>query len=1081
MHQDNHAGRDLYVSGRDQTINKIEYQVVVAAEPISRSVGIRTHAEEVAGLSGLRRHLTSEYLPFVAPGPDDEAHPERILSRLATRDGKGGVLLVGVAGIGKTRICFEVGARAVASGWAVLHVIPGEPLVTTDQLATAIEDAGDRVLVIIDYLNESAGIDLVSLRQRVLPEARARGQHVALLASARPGWHVLAATALNPVFTTVRLADQPPHSTRIRDQIIDSLAPHARAVIGAARLREHCGMRPIIAMLIAQEAEAQAQLGTLDPALPGIRPEQLIDWLGRRMKEDSLTPKTPADLFADDEPAPDLQALTSMLAALPQEKPSVVACGAATVGGTAEHAEHLLEILRTMGWVVPAPDGLAAVHDMVTDQFLERVLIRPMSWTVRTPVAERFLGACLSRARSLGRYATNLTRMIRDLDLEGHGTALSTFCAGWLTRHAEDAGQILSKFPNEGAYALGAVIENPFWSPVAFASWQSVVAPWLSRFSQTIYARHLLYKGLRVQGSDAVDLVPAAMQWLAIHGGVPEASFVLGPLLKRPDLADFAAAAIDTAVRWLDRHGANTDAEFVLTAILQRPDLGGATPVAVGHALAWLDLHETTAEARFVLDTLLRSGGLGESAPAITRHAVAWLDHHGAAAEARSILSPLLVRTDLADSAPATIGHALTWLDAHGTTAQAGSVLARLVKRADLSGRGAAIAKFALAWIEYHPAEADADYILASLLGRTDLADSAPAAIGHALSWLDANGTTAQADFVLARLLERADLGEHTISAFRHGLDWLAYHGAEREAGFVIRPMLAFDNISGADELTVKRRAQEWLAPHGRSPEAGFILPALITRLTEEELNPEFLQVIECWMEANPADATIGFVVKQASRRSALTERMAVLVIRSVQAAADTGQTAWLLTIVAQSISRFPSLAGELLSTVELAMRRLPGLDGPVNSQSEFETLLDALIHREEYHLGIFAARLDDVIIAWLDRPQSLPDECSRGFNYASLVRRAIAIAYSGRFAPGYRDALLARLRAWIPHWRCTTNDESQRTYALALLNQAEAIFSGEPDRARASVLPWPTGPAAQRSRDKKSKRRGKAQRLPPH
>jgi hypothetical protein len=67
VHQDNHAARDLYVSGRDQTINNIEYQVVIAPEPARHGVGIRTHAEEVAGLNGLRRHLTSEYLPHPKP------------------------------------------------------------------------------------------------------------------------------------------------------------------------------------------------------------------------------------------------------------------------------------------------------------------------------------------------------------------------------------------------------------------------------------------------------------------------------------------------------------------------------------------------------------------------------------------------------------------------------------------------------------------------------------------------------------------------------------------------------------------------------------------------------------------------------------------------------------------------------------------------------------------------------------------------------------------------------------------------------------------------------------------------------
>ena len=121
--------------------------------------GIRTHAEEVAGLSGLRRNLTGKYLPFVPPDAQDEAHPDQLFLKLSSDSGSAGVLLVGAAGTGKTRTCFEVGDRAVAAGWSVLHVKPGEPLVTTDQLGEAIAAYG-QVLVIIDYLNECQGIDL---------------------------------------------------------------------------------------------------------------------------------------------------------------------------------------------------------------------------------------------------------------------------------------------------------------------------------------------------------------------------------------------------------------------------------------------------------------------------------------------------------------------------------------------------------------------------------------------------------------------------------------------------------------------------------------------------------------------------------------------------------------------------------------------------------------------------------------------------------------------------------------------------------------------------------------------------------
>jgi hypothetical protein len=342
--------------------------------------GILTHEEEVAALSGPRRYLTSEYLPFIAPGLDDKAHPNQILSRLGAQDGQNCVLVVGVAGIGRTRTCFEVGTRAAADNWAVLHVVPGEPLVTMEQVADAIQNAGDRVLVIIDDLNENPGIDLTAWRHRLIPTARSRGQHVALLASARPGWQIMAEEMLRPLFTTVWLAHQPLHSVRIQDQLIDSLAPRALAILGVDRLRELCGLRPMIAMLIAQEAEAQAARGARDSALLGVRPAELLGWLDRWMWEDRLILQSTVGLVAE----PALQALAGMLAAAPRDKPDMVACGAAVLGD-AEHAERLLGIFRFMGWIVPVPGGLAAVHEIVRGQLLERVLVRPVRTRTELP------------------------------------------------------------------------------------------------------------------------------------------------------------------------------------------------------------------------------------------------------------------------------------------------------------------------------------------------------------------------------------------------------------------------------------------------------------------------------------------------------------------------------------------------------------------------------------------------------------------------------------------------------------------------------------------------------------------------
>jgi len=1272
-----HASRNVISAQGDQTVinfERVDGPVTQVIGQLPRPVtGIRSHAAEVAGLSGLRRNLTGAFLTYVPPPGNAPTHPDRLLERLTGPGGKDGVLLVGVAGVGKTRTCFEVGTRAEAAGWSVLHVVPGEPHVTTDQLKDAIATAGARVLVIIDYLNECQGLDLLALRTQVLPDARAAGKQVAVLASARPGWHELAATDASPLLATLPLLNDPSHSAQIQEQIISSLAPSAQAVLGMATLRELCGLRPVIALLIALEAEEQAARGLLDPTLSGIRPEELIGWLGRRLAEDGLTPPRPRDLFHDDEPDPILQSMTAMLTACPQAQAPVTDVGAAVLAAAAgrdgvaldtDDARHYLAILQTMGWVVTLPDGsLAAVHDIVTDQFLERVLLRPVSWRVRSGVAERVLAASLGRARTLGRYAVNLTRVVRDLDLADRGEQLRGFCEQWLTRQSGTAGQTLRSYADEGAYALGAILDSPFWSTVAFEYWQSVVAPWLSRFGETIFARHVLYRGLRaVQAPQAVGLVTEALQWLRIHEVAPEASFVISPLLRCHDLADEQApAAIRHAFGWLAAHGAELQAEFVLKALLERDDLDSEqAQAAIGHALGWLAAHGAELQAEFVLYALLERGDLdSEQAQAAIRHGLGWLTDHVALQEASFVVGPLLRRQDLAaEQAPVVIGHALGWLAAYGTSLQAQFVLYALLERRDLDGDQAPAAiGHAFDWLRRHAATHDARFVIPPLLSRQDLAheqaaaavahafdyllaqgtthqadytlkalfqrddlngQQAPAAIAHAFGWLASHGAAPQAEFVLRALLERDDLdselagaaighafgwlrqhaatqtagfvispllnrqdlaaeqaaaavahafdyllaqgigpqadfvlkallyradlnseqacaavryaldwlasqgtapqvdfvlrallerhdlnGEQVQAALAHALDWLAAHGTATQAGFVLRALFQRDDLDAEQIATTVQQALSWLAAHGTSPDAafvlgsllgrqglgresaeaaarcgvdwlsqhdvaleaayvirrllerslpddltastvqharnwlacyemaldaGFVLPPLITRLGKGQLDEDLRQMADRWMTAYADDEGVIFIAKALSRHAPLTEQVAAAVIHAVLANP-------------RKMLGFLGLIPVIFEAWERHIRTLPP-EPALTVASEIDKLIDLCARSGEYRLGTPAARLDDVLMNWLDRPEALNDQCSSNTHYTALVTRALALIYSGRYAPAERDALLSRLRGWLDHWRCAP---AHRTEALAQISWAERWAAGDP------------------------------------
>lgn len=157
--------------------------------PLSHS-GILSHTQQVSGLTGLRRNLLQGIVDYALPSDDGSPmHPDQVMAMVAANATQArGVLLVGSAGVGKTRLCLEVSRRAVDQGWTVLHVTVGEPAVTTPDLFEAVVSTrSERVLVVLDYLNECQRVDVSAIRQRYLPQMSAAGITVAMLAACRPG------------------------------------------------------------------------------------------------------------------------------------------------------------------------------------------------------------------------------------------------------------------------------------------------------------------------------------------------------------------------------------------------------------------------------------------------------------------------------------------------------------------------------------------------------------------------------------------------------------------------------------------------------------------------------------------------------------------------------------------------------------------------------------------------------------------------------------------------------------------------------------------------------------------------------
>src|SRR6185369_12378999 len=159
-----------------------------------------------------------------------------------------------------------------------------------------------------------------------------------------------------------------------------------------------------------------------------------------------------------------------------------------------------------------------------------------------------------------------------------------------------------------------------------------------------------LYRGLKgLPDGKAGKLASSAVEWLEVHRLVHDASYVLAPLLERPDLTKEAAEqAVTAALTWLADadQGISSDARFVLPPLLGRPDLTKeAAEQAIAAALTWLAdaEHEISSNAGFVLSPLLERPDLPkEAAEQAIAAALIWLGKHFETQGAEFVLKFLL-------------------------------------------------------------------------------------------------------------------------------------------------------------------------------------------------------------------------------------------------------------------------------------------------------------------------------------------------------------------------------------------------------------------------------------------------------
>jgi hypothetical protein len=799
------------------------------------TAGIRTHAEEMHSLSGPRKNLLPENVEFVPP--EDESapsHPANILRRLEHGEGRVGVVLVAAAGMGKTRTCYEVASAASDCGWQVLHVDhEGESAVSTDLLTTVLRnEATENVLIVLDDINECHDIQISLIHSRLVPELHERNIRLRVLASCRSGALASADLGIQHLLEVVTLDPSLQQRTRVRDHLILSLAPNAVEILGFEVMRRVCGIRPVLAMLIAVEAEHLAAEGALRPDVGSIRSGDLVSWLSRRLQEDGVIPLPPDNIVLADQSAdPRLKLCAAEFAATPQIEADILDAGRRLTGAPEDAAESVLYGLRRSGWMIQGhvlggTRTLVPAHDLVVDEVLKAVLFEASGRLADTTVVQ-LLDAGLGRGRTLARYAVNLTRVYQDLEDEYQKAALATVCANWLSAHAEEVGRLLAGAHSEGAAALGSILNNPMWTATVEENWRAVAAPWLEVYGRSYSAMNLFGGGAAVAGIVGGRSEADRIAWIGQNAASPLAAFALIPLLAGGD-AETAAEVQRCALAWLDHNPDDPAAVFVLRELVSGGAAGNLLPKSViDQAVDWLRLKGAVFEAIYVLAPLLHGRHEQNLLERLTPALPLWLDRYQTHQEAHHILGPLL---DIpSGSFPYDItAMATRWIELHGVGSD------RISKHLCRKAVTEVLAAQILEWVIDHPGSDDVWWRLARIVKGANrwphLMDQILTAVETAMwvlstkptrysSHLNAHG---EVDGTLQSLTKKAVIG---INAAR--LDDILHNWVIRPEAFAVNcspgtyyPELVrrvsslciagrFDQATAYDVLT---RMQAWIA-----------------------------------------------------------------------------------------------------------------------------------------------------------------------------------------------------------------------------------------------------------------------------
>ncbi|MFJ2897237.1 trypsin-like peptidase domain-containing protein [Streptomyces sp. NPDC087218] len=802
---------------------------------------VRTHAEVVRRLLGRRSFLDEEHLPFIHPGTDHASHPDHLFARLSAGRSRG-TLLVGPAGSGKTRTCFEVAHRADRAGWQVLHVQP-DSAVTVDDVAASVVSCGrQRVLLILDYLDACPQVDLRVLAEVLIPEAKRRGVTVACLASVRPGsLPTVQLRGSSQVLDEIYVREDWPHQSAIIDQVVRHTAPETVRRWGNEALSQICGRRPVIALLIARAIEEQG-LAQHTPAVAAlVRPGELLDWLREGMRRDALamSPALSPSPLGMTAPAIEQLAFTVAVVASPQSRTVVeqaidtflTVAGGATVpfGG-----RRVVDTLISLGWLDEVGGQLVVVHDIVTDELLLQSLMPSPGWSVDAGAAGALFTAFTWHARTFSVFTGHLRRLA--VDMAAHGpahriAALERFCGEWLTAQMDPLGRLLAGAGDNGGQALLTMVTSRPWQGFDRSVWNTLVVPWLSHAEANHIAQPFLTAALRGMDPAPAFLVEASVEWLVRRGGQTDTEYLLLALIERPDLSPRTEdLVVDCTLAWVSSRPDWRHTPALLKRLLDMDHSGDRLERVVAGVLAWLTPYRSLGVAPVIRAFLQRADIETAARQKLVDHGLVWLrSDRRPSPNIGPELCVLLEDDRLPAPDRATlIRSALDWLETGKVYPSTGRVVQRLLSTdeypPELRPRMIAIARW---WAAEGPADHPAgSRVLGTLLSADNVAETAALLLERLRSQPDTRSSSA----ILLRLLIHCEelTQDQSRTAVTLAFTWLDSHPEHEAFGSVLGALLRVPDLPSAP---LQRAIRLGCAALLARPDAHVLMAVMLSQL----------------------------------------------------------------------------------------------------------------------------------------------------------------------------------------------------------------------------------------------------------